>query len=1099
MTFNVPLLMTAPCRAVAAFLLVGVSASLPMSAAAQEARWIWDLAREIRDREPARALHLMARAARLADTPEIARVIAADAAPLMPHLRVVSLPIDQFVIEVALTKDGTTAFAVTTDDDVVTGHDALRLTGLVAGAPKAERIGKSLSSLEHGDYFAVARDGHVQVWNTATGKPLGGQLPFADATGSVLDDDALWIAVWNQEGQIRIWDIATGRLRSEAFIGEAPTAGALLPKIDRLVLVADSPVGRFGYLIDTGSGEVLCDPIPGVIGGWSLGGEGVMVSQLVEGSSCDARPRVLDHRSCTMLQTTPDDPAAIVVEPGGRWFVASFWTGLPRVFDTATGEARWQLQSEADGTYSDVSVDPSWRRLLRPTYEGIEVFSLETGERTDQLFPSSPIEIQWSEDGRHILAWSSGSTFPTLTFWHYEASLSSMAAQWGDTPTGMTPTPPQDGSPTGSEFRLLTMGGPIEDLAGASLLANGPRAVLWSPGGRIWLWDLEQDRSLGAPIEVGRLFGVVSDSAGKVILAKGAKRGGLVLLVDPVEPDPMASRRLSLREGLEEIVWIDDVRLLARFADRSWAVVAADTGEVFCAPPAEAPEPSPDAAGMAGDGSEAGIELFPWQLELAAPNRLMIWKDGSVTTWDLNACRLLGDPIALGVPDEAPNSIYQPLPFLSRSADGSNVLAWGASGLAWIEPESGRASRTLTVETELLRVLVIGERMALVASSQGAEGLLSLESGAVLPFGYDAGSHAASPDQRWLAISAGEDLAELIDLRTGQRTLLPNDFQAARFSDDGQRLVVQSWRESVSAFDLTHLQVDNDGEGRLRPRWSQDLGEGTSDLHLSGDGQHVLFWPDQDGAAAVYDFTTGERTLVSKATWRATFVEDARYLLTSGLNTLLLDRATGLTIRDFEAGEPRDSFSLRDARFDEVSHNIVTCHQDGSLKRVRFRHWTLAGDPAGPPVELVGSCHFSALPQRVDSSWLVAVTEGELVWSDIGHGVTLPPRSSTGGSLERLSVAPSRRRVAAWSITGHAVIEAPPVVAVDPTNLETWLVTRTANRLGELGRTVVALPYPSSSEASPQRAYRFQESSTYNHPASSSTGRKAAAASPPQK
>jgi hypothetical protein len=491
-------------------------------------------------------------------------------------------------------------------------------------------------------------------------------------------------------------------------------------------------------------------------------------------------------------------------------------------------------------------------------------------------------------------------------------------------------------------------------------------------------------------------------------------------------------------------------------------VAAADTGEILCASPAETPEPSPEAAGMAGDGSEVGIAPFPWQVELAAPNRLMIWKDGSVTTWDLDACHLLGDPIAVGTPDEAPSSIDQTLPFLSRSAEGSTVLAWGASALAWIDPESGRASRRLAVEAGLHKVSVIGEGLALIESSSGTEGLLSLASGAVLPFGYDGGSHAASPDQRWLAISAGDDLTELFDLRTGQRMRLPMDFQVARFSDDGQRLVLRSWG-SVAAFDLTHPPVDNDGGGLLQPRWSQDVGEYTSDIQLSGNGQHVLFWPGQDRAAAVYDFTTGERILVAEATWSATFVEDARYLLASGLKTLLLDRATGSTIRDLD-GEPKDSFSLRDARFDEVSRNIVTCHQDASLKRFRFRHWTLAGDPAGPPVELGGTCFFSAVPQVVDSSWLAAVSEGELVWSDLGQGVTLPPRSTTGGFLERLNVAPSRRQVAAWSTKGHVVIESPPTVAVEPTDLETWLVTRTANRLGELGRTVVKLPNSSSSE-----------------------------------
>jgi WD40 repeat protein len=138
---------------------------------------------------------------------------------------------------------------------------SVRLASAPSGQPVGTSIGKvggamngQLAFSPHGRLLATAGAGSAHVVNVATGRPVGAPLPAAklvaavDTTGNStysvgFSRDGSLLAVGDEAGQIRVWNLAGDRLVESLMTGAGPIERVVFaPRSNLLAAIADGQV-----------------------------------------------------------------------------------------------------------------------------------------------------------------------------------------------------------------------------------------------------------------------------------------------------------------------------------------------------------------------------------------------------------------------------------------------------------------------------------------------------------------------------------------------------------------------------------------------------------------------------------------------------------------------------------------------------------------------------------------------------------------------------------------------------------------------------------------------------------------------------------------
>jgi WD40 repeat protein/tetratricopeptide (TPR) repeat protein len=345
---------------------------------------------------------------------------------------------------------------------VAQGSVSLVLCDPVAGTPLAEPLPqtKPVREAHWSDdgrrFLTIAgqapQGDEVQVWDAATGRPVGALLP-AQATVPpphylAASGDARFVALAAPDGTVQVWDAESGQAAGPPVRCEAAVEfAALSPDGRRLATARGLPGGpdRGGgeaRIWDTATGKALTPPLPYPGGVFAMrfsgdGGRLLVVSNTI----------------------SPGDMTGL---------------GEARVWGVATGKAEGPpLKHRAALTAAAFSPDAEGRLVLTASRDGTARAWTPDGQpATPPLRHGEAVAAaRFSPDGRYLLT----TGLRTLRLW--------------ETATGDPVSPP---------LPVLPDSAPAFDEDGGAVVMTS--AGTWEQPGEVWRWDLRPEDEAAADL-----------------------------------------------------------------------------------------------------------------------------------------------------------------------------------------------------------------------------------------------------------------------------------------------------------------------------------------------------------------------------------------------------------------------------------------------------------------------------------------------------------------------------------------------------------------------------------------------------------------------
>lgn len=278
------------------------------------------------------------------------------------------------------------------------------------------RISADLTSVAiaaHGSLLAAASDnGTLRIWDTATGKlrrTVAGDDEYI-MNAMAIAGDGSWLACVGDDETVRIWDACTGQVR-HVLTGHTDEANAvaIAPDGSWLVSAGDDQTVRIWDACTGQIRHVLTGHTRGVVavaiapdGSW-LASAGVDQTVRIWDAFTGAPRHAL---------TGPGGLVhAVAIAPDGRWLAGACADGTVCIWDVFTGRIRHTLTGHTDAVLSvAIAPDGSWLASASPD-QTVRIWDASTGHNSDTL-PSRTYEassVAIAPDGSWLAANADGA------------------------------------------------------------------------------------------------------------------------------------------------------------------------------------------------------------------------------------------------------------------------------------------------------------------------------------------------------------------------------------------------------------------------------------------------------------------------------------------------------------------------------------------------------------------------------------------------------------------------------------------------------------------------------------------------------------------
>jgi WD40 repeat protein/tetratricopeptide (TPR) repeat protein len=319
----------------------------------------------------------------------------------------------------------------------------------------------------------------IHVWDVATGRPVGSSVKQPAATVAAFSPDGRWLAVGGKSETARVWDVATGRLRTPPLRHGGHVIRVVFDPAGRRLATASSD--GTARVWDATTGQPLTPPLAHAGPVWHIA-FAPRGDQLVTASD-DGSAQVWEATTGRKIGTPLRHGIRVNTasfSPDGRRVVTASNDGTARVWDAATGflllPPMRHGQAVPRATFS-----PDGTRVLTASNDGTaRLWDATVGAQVQAVLRHSGAVrfAGFSADGRCIVTASEDGT----------------ARVW-DPATGTAVGPPlkHDGLVQHAAFHPDG-----RRLATAGTVRTGPRDV-----GMVRSWEFTTGQSMDAPLLIG--------------------------------------------------------------------------------------------------------------------------------------------------------------------------------------------------------------------------------------------------------------------------------------------------------------------------------------------------------------------------------------------------------------------------------------------------------------------------------------------------------------------------------------------------------------------------------------------------------------------
>ena len=264
-----------------------------------------------------------------------------------------------------------------------------------------------------------AFDGTARVWDSATGENT---LVYR---GHIVEDgpaiageihisaDSQWAVTHGGDNNTRVWNIETGE---ERFVFPIFGGNVFSPDGSKLLIFAwDQAV-----VIDWEKGNMLLEFDPGFDDfcffgrmSWSLDGRYV-VTPCADLGQID----IWDVEKGTHVRTVSTYDGAVMatgISPDGTRLLTTDDTGIIHIWDMESGDLLFDFKGHTAAVW-DAEWSPNGQRIASADETGsVRIWEVDSGQEVNQTTVGfSPLNLNWSPDGRSLIVVGLGSNIPEI-------------------------------------------------------------------------------------------------------------------------------------------------------------------------------------------------------------------------------------------------------------------------------------------------------------------------------------------------------------------------------------------------------------------------------------------------------------------------------------------------------------------------------------------------------------------------------------------------------------------------------------------------------------------------------------------------------------
>jgi WD40 repeat protein len=622
-----------------------------------------------------------------------------------------------------------------------------------------------------------------QVWDAATGAPVGLPLQHADAVvAATFSPDGKWVLTGSMDGTAQVWDAATSkpvgaRMHHEfqvylavfsrdgkrvltashdqtARVWDAATGEPVGPPImDNGALAAFSPDGKWVAALSAANaarvwnaetGQPVSPPVThaGFINDMAFSPDG----EWVVTASMDNTARVWEAatgKTVGLPLRHNDSVYSAAFNSNGKWVVTASGDKTARIWEAATGDPVGPPMRHAQMVATAV-FSPDGKQILtrtKPDYNVVKTWEAGTGIELGLAVQEedSINSAEFSPDGRWIVT---ASKDKTARVWPAFASRAvglelphkdkappvlSPDSRWVVTAPGDSTARIWETATGKSAGLAMPLSAPLQS---AAFSRDGQRIVTADASGSVRVWEAPAGKAMGTPMRPGAIVKSVAFSPdGRQVVTASKDRAQ----VWDVETGNAVGRPLKHEDNVNSAVFSPD---------GAWVLTASDdkTARVWEVRTGKAVAPA-----MRHENAVYSAEFSPNGEQVLTASA-----DATARTWHAKT----GRQIAAMQHDGAVESA-------TFSPNGQFVLTVSQHNVAQIwNAENGRPV------------------------------------GLPLPQGGDVATAEFSPDGNWVVIASANNLAQVAEAATGKPAGLPllhkSAVTAAKFSPDGKWIVTSS-------------------------------------------------------------------------------------------------------------------------------------------------------------------------------------------------------------------------------------------------------------------------------------------------------------------